>query len=265
MAVSQSINNVFLHIPRTGGSSIWHSLVAAHDRIHCFIFDIFYTAQADFGSPSRFREALESVAADSAPAGRRLYHHHGRDDVRPWLPPAKEVKLATVLRDPVERLVSELVHLRAHVAEDALPSGMRKTILESWTTPFRAAMLNATASIDELATMAAREPAFRNYYVAYLSTFLLGHQADEEPHPPITVALMDYLVETARRRFCIIGRFENLPDVYRQIASAFEIGGEMRHHINRGSEPPKLAASTERELRREFFADYELMYRLTSS
>jgi hypothetical protein len=266
MIYSQSINNVFLHIPRTGGSSIWHSLVAAHDRIQCLVFDIFHTAVADFGASSRVREALESVAAASAPAGRRLYHHHTPDDIRHWLPPAKELKVATVLRDPVERLVSYLVHLRAHLGDGALPSGMKEEILASWTAPFRAAMLDLTTSIDDLATIAAQEPAFRNYYVAYLSAFLLGHKASlEEPHPPITVALVDSLVEAGRRCFCTIGRFENLPEAYRQIASAFEIGGEIKHHINKAAERPKLSASTERELRREFFADYELMYRLTSN
>jgi hypothetical protein len=263
MTVSQSINNLFLHIPRTGGSSIWHSLVAAHDPLACLVVDIYHTALTDHGSPERIREALEGVAAASKTAACRLYHHHAPQDVREWLPPAKTLNIATVLRDPVDRLVSNLAHLRAHIGASDL---LRNEILASWSPAFQAAMLDAGTSMDDLATLAVQEPAFRNYYVSYLSAFLLGHPAcPESPHPPLTSGLINRLADTGRRTFCAVGRYEHLAEAYSQIAAAFNIGGTIQHHINRTQRRAEISASARQALRHEYSADYELIERLTAS
>jgi hypothetical protein len=42
---------VFYHIPRTGGSSIWHALAACAARAEVPIVDLFHQAREDYGSP----------------------------------------------------------------------------------------------------------------------------------------------------------------------------------------------------------------------
>ncbi len=109
---SHSINSkvfVFCHIPRTGGSSIWHDLAKfAGNGLN--VYDLFYeTGQRYGGNLNCTRTVLhEDCIKLSIPMNYRLVvHHHIHIRVGDLFQVRRPVYF-TYIRDPLSRFVSEL-------------------------------------------------------------------------------------------------------------------------------------------------------------
>jgi hypothetical protein len=97
---------VFFHIPRTGGSSIWHNLVQHADTRLC-AYDLWFEAAKSSGNPLFGREKLRmDLPRLEQPLEYPLcIHHHLPIGVADLLPNAR---FFTYLRDPLDRFVSHI-------------------------------------------------------------------------------------------------------------------------------------------------------------
>ena len=111
------MNRLFLHIPRTGGSSIWFALARAAAASGVEIIDIYHLSVSRFGDPGHTMEVLRDTPGLHE-QGERLFHHHSWDSP---LGPIPDPVIATVIRDPVDRMVSEILHYRRVFSDPAIP------------------------------------------------------------------------------------------------------------------------------------------------
>ncbi len=125
---------VFFHIPRTGGSSIWHALAAAADVADVPIVDLFHLARQDYGCSDQaysvLTERQQFVRERSTLIHLLTPHNIG------YFFDAANVVYATVVRDPIDRFLSDMCHLR-----EALPQstdGDRETFIRraGWQPAF---------------------------------------------------------------------------------------------------------------------------------
>jgi hypothetical protein len=94
-------------VPRTGGSTLWRYL-ACNLSGHLKIVDLHYEAQRLSGHEQNALSVL-SLYLGKLSERRTLIHHHGVAPVNAVL---KDAEYVTILRDPVERLVSYYFHVK---------------------------------------------------------------------------------------------------------------------------------------------------------
>jgi hypothetical protein len=96
---------VFYHIPKTGGSSVWHALAAEADLQAIPIIDLYHEAKVKFSDSSK---TLETISDRQRLLRQRtcLIHHHMEIKIQNYFdsPPL----YATIVRDPFDRFLSHL-------------------------------------------------------------------------------------------------------------------------------------------------------------
>lgn len=91
---------LFMHIPKTAGMSVGKALQRAFDRFHPVSWE--NTGQS---FRQKTRKALY-LRQNSGPLRQILMGHFGWNDVAYWQAQGIPLKCATIIRDPLERLVS---------------------------------------------------------------------------------------------------------------------------------------------------------------
>jgi len=254
---------LFFHIPRTGGSSLWHSLATVANRYDAAAVDLFHHSRLLSGSPYNARRALEDLIPGLVQAGRRaIIHHHTFETITGTLPPEDHCYV-TLVRDPVERLVSEIFHLRAHILRNirATPDILREEGVAD--SPLTRALLDPTVTPDELALLAAEQPAHRNVHINAFWQLLYGGQALAPAHHRL---ILPGLAAAVRDAFAFVGRYPDLQgamDSICALAGLPQDKGDTLKTVRNGSHWPALAPTTLARLRALNEADYQFLELIT--
>lgn len=258
-------NFVFVHVTRTGGSSIWHNLVPIATQKGIGICDIYHESKLENCRPiaaeivlQRFREKYGNLPA--------LFHHHTTEPIFHLF--AKNTLFATVLRDPVDRFVSIVSHIRAFLTSPTVDPRYKAYNEEFLGAEY---LRGVYAGIEprKLLDIAAADPYFQNYYVSMFRSLLstcpdASHYANlfgnlKKPITPYDVELLANIIFT---RFAVIGYFDSLEIAFANILQRFNLGSsdeKMNLSINQGQERPALSTE-EREMFRPIFRqDYHLL------
>jgi len=256
---------VFLHLPRTGGSTVWHSAAHLAARHGVPAIDLFYHSERICGSPHQPLAALRDIKAGGAAPLQGLIHHHSTRNITGELSP-DEHHYATILRDPVERLVSDTFHLRGLMRRDAAFSAEIAAATGPEGSEFLAALLDESVSPDRLVLLAAEQPCYKNYYLNSFWQFLFSDPAEPQDLPPIPEWVIPALAFAVRSRFCLIGRF---PDIHRMVGQMINLAGIEEEenfqltHVANGSPTPALRPETLERLRVLNRAEYRFLEALT--
>jgi len=157
---------VFFHIPRTGGSSVWHALAAIADLQGIPIVDLYHEALVKFSDSSKTLEAV-SDRQKLLRARTCLIHHHTEIKIQNYFDTAPHY--ATIVRDPFDRFISDLQHLSAHQRSQN-PS--KESVGEG--LDFMQAMADPSKPIHSLIDIYSRSDYFQNYYRNWFGSLLLG-------------------------------------------------------------------------------------------
>lgn len=109
--ISNSKRLVFLHIPRTGGSNLWHSCAHswAENSDSLWILDLHHESRARFGNPNHASNVISVFRKLISEDKRNLFiHHHTNFGI--WRLLGTSFDYFTMLRDPVERYISNYFH-----------------------------------------------------------------------------------------------------------------------------------------------------------
>jgi hypothetical protein len=234
---------VFVHVPRTAGSSIWQSLVRLAAEHQIRVFDIYRESNHRYGIP----EASDRVLKESVPLlteQRYFFHHHTAENIFERFKPGESV-WATEPDSP----------FALHTAR-------------YWSPRFTSALRRDDAEPRELLDLGAAEGFFRNYYVNFFAA-LCWSEADAGKTSDISKNYkprdLAELGEEVRQRFQIIGDFASLQESYSRIQAAFGIPQpphQLALTINRGDSKPMLSGSERRRYVTAFSADYYLLEEL---
>jgi hypothetical protein len=254
---------VFVHVPRTAGSSVWHHLAyqGADDQIG--VYDIYHESIQRYGVPGCADRFLPDVLSQiDMPSC--FFHHHSRDGIFEIFD-AYETVFATLLRDPVDRFVSDVFHFRRFFRSAAATGQLSDGITEYWSKSFTASMTKIDLPIRELLDGAAREPSFRNFYVDFFASLCWNvpkRASAESPLRVYSAQEIRHLAQEIRRRFQVIGWFGNLQSSFSEIQQAFSLPTDsppLTNTINTGHDRPKIRPSEWSRYAAAFHADYQLL------
>jgi hypothetical protein len=254
---------VFVHVPRTAGSSIWQSIVRLAAEYEIRVFDIYRESNHRYGFPEasdRVLEASQKELSDS----RFLYHHHTAENIFRHFDPSRSV-FATVLRDPIDRFVSDVYHYRRFVRSTEPDSPFASHTARFWSPRFTSSLRRDDIEPCELLDLAMAENFFRNYYVNFFAA-MCRSERDAGGALDISVKyksrdLAD-LAREIRQHFRIIGDFSNLQETYSQIQAVFRIPPPRQRlelKVNRGESKPRLTRFQQRRYVKAFASDYCLL------
>ena len=137
---------VFYHIPRTGGSSVWHALAACAAGAEVPIVDLFHQAREDYGSP----EYVYNVLTERQKLLRNksaLIHLHTPHNISYFFEESN-LLYATIVRDPVDRFISDVCHLR-RALPDMADAQRRNVPLRLRTQPGPDVVLHHERALEE--------------------------------------------------------------------------------------------------------------------
>jgi hypothetical protein len=259
---------VFVHVPRTAGSSVWHHLAYQGADEDFGVFDIYHESIQRYGDPSYTHWFLGDVLRElDMPSC--LFHHHSPDGVFDEFAEYDSV-FATLLRDPVDRFVSDVFHFRRFIRTTAAGGRMRARIREAWTEDFMASLTDENVPVRQLLDSAAREPCFRNFYVQFFASLCWNVPKRDSANVPLPVYSdqeIRNLAKEIRRRFQVIGWFGNLQSSLSEIQRAFSLPSDsapLTNTINTGHDKPQLSPREWRRYASAFEADYQLLDELRS-
>jgi hypothetical protein len=226
------------------------------------VFDIYHESIQRYGNPGcldRFLpDALHQIDVPDC-----FFHHHSRDSIFEYFD-SYEAVFATLLRDPVDRFVSDVFHFRRFFrngADRRLVDGIAK----SWSAEFGASLREADVPVDEVLRLAIREPSFRNFYVQFFAGLCWGESARGLPVADTSIwsaRAIGKLAADMRRRFQVIGWFGNLHCSLAEIQEAFGLpsgGPPLTNRINIGHDRPGIRPSDRSHFAAAFDADYRLL------
>ena len=173
---------------------------------------------------------------------------------------------ATVLRDPVERFVSDVFHLRQALSGRALDARMVEFVCAPWSSTLRRAM-RQYQDLDplELLDTAAADGFFCDYYLSFFLAMLDNESCDGRAKWPHRTSDSDALRSLAARiceRFEVVADFANLESAYSTIASAFDlrdVAGPLSLHLNPGRGRPRSSEFARSRYESLFAGDYQLL------
>ena len=157
---------VFFHIPRTGGSSVWHALAKKADLQGTPIIDLYHQALVKFSNSSK---TLEAISDWQRLLLQRtcLIHHHTEFKIQNYFD--NPLHYATIVRDPFDRFISDIKHLSAHMRSQNSSKenfGKERVLMDD--------MANPSIDIHSLIEIYSRSNYFQNYYRNWFSSLLLG-------------------------------------------------------------------------------------------
>jgi hypothetical protein len=205
---------VFFHIPRTGGSSVWHALAAGASMHQISIIDLYHIGAVQFSNSSKTLEALN----DWQRLLRKqtcLIHHHTEIKIQNYFdnPPL----YATIVRDPFDRFISDIKHLSAYMR-----SQNRSKAIVIGESELMRDMANPSIDIHSLIDIYSRSDYFQNYYRNWFGKLLLGRNGfggDEVIKDVYDARFPAYV----RKAFINISCFTDLNKALHAIANSFGI------------------------------------------
>jgi len=208
---------VCFHIPKTGGSSVWHALAAKADLQGIPIVDLFYESIIKFSDSSKTIEAITDRQG-LLRARTCLIHHHAEIKIQNYFdtPPY----YATIVRDPFDRFLSHITFLSTK-----LRSGqMRKEEILGLGDPVEILRVLADPSIatHSLIDICSRSDYYQNYFRNWFGKLLLGRNGlggDED----IKDVYDQRFPEHVRSAFKKISCFTDLNKSFDEIAKSFEL------------------------------------------
>jgi hypothetical protein len=255
---------IFVHVPRTAGSSVWHGLAHAAPRYKIGVLDLYHESIQRYGAARRARQVLYETLSET---GRRKYifHHHTAENIGALFGKRRTV-WATILRDPVDRYLSDVLHYKRLSARTRDLAGYLKSDLVELDvnhTGERSAMAESLppdgSRIGEILDQATSESHFANYYVKFFWSLCMNVRRLGYPN---SVTKVRSLARTMRRRFAVIGAFDNLQNSYDEILKAFDMETEssrLGYFLMKGPDRPDIPTSIRDRLRRLFELDYLLL------
>jgi hypothetical protein len=255
---------VFFHLPRTGGSTVWHSAAHLAARHGLPAIDLFHHSARLCGSPHQPLAALRDIKAGAGVPLEGLIHHHSTQNITAELSP-DEHHYATILRDPVDRFVSDIFHLRALMRRDQNFRAEITAAAAPESAEFLAALLDESASPDRLVLLAAEQPCYQNYYLNSFWQFLFAAPSCPRETPPMPEWVIPALAFAVRSRFCLIGRFPDIHGMVRQMIKLAGVENEtdvQLTHVANGSPTPTLRPETIERLRELNRTEYRFLEEL---
>jgi hypothetical protein len=240
--------SVFCHIPRTGGSSIWHELTECADRAGVPILDLYWLAKSKYGS-IRFAYNVLVDHADVLSRSNTLIHLHTFHNISYFLRDEQTI-YTTIVRDPVQRFCSDVAHL--HNALLSFSETAREEFFAAvpWNSDLKALMIDGAASLDALLEMAIRESYFRFFYYHFFYAVLCAKPVPINQFEPPNDEAIENLARQIKDRFAYIGRYPEVAEAYHNIAGCFGLPHDRSEsftkHINRSDANQRILNSRER-------------------
>lgn len=280
------MSTVFFDIPGTGGTAVWSNLAKIAESRSRMAADLYGQSVALFQDACHPVETLAILDEHLAQTGidrndsRILYRHGTKQNISAWLSP-EESQYVTILRDPVERFVSEIVALRARLAsggdrsEDGrceLPSGGKwNPVEEYYSEAFYARAADPTVSIDDLLLSYIEDESHKNYYINYFFSLFWGNPAERESkYSGDCRCILPTLAHFVREKFTHIGIYPSIGKTLYEISTASGFRSPARNEMERRSQEtalPPLLPATQNKLRAFSEFDYqflELVFRQTA-
>jgi len=257
---------VFVHVPRTAGSSIWQSLARLAEVHQIPVFDIYGESKHRYGVPEASDRVLEESVERLAASGC-FFHHHTAENIFRHFKPGESV-FATVLRDPVERFVSDIYHYRRFIRSTEPDSPFALHTARFWSARFTSCLRRDEVDHRELLDLGLAEDFFRNYYVNYFASLCWSEEGaggSQDVSGKYGSRELLNLAREVRQKIQIIGDFSDLQRTFSRIQTAFRIPPPpqtLALTINRGESKPKLTRSEWRHYADSFAADYYLLEEL---
>jgi hypothetical protein len=203
---------VFYHIPKTGGSSVWHALAASAALQQIDIIDLYHESIVKFFDSSKTIEAI----SDRQKLLRKhtcLIHHHMEIKIQNYFdsPPL----YATIVRDPFDRFLS---HLNFFMKKRRSPGSEKEVLLD----PVEMLKVIDDPSIDynSLIDICSRSDYYQNYFRNWFGKLLLGRNGlggDEDIKDVYDPRFPAYV----RTAFKKISCFTDLNKAFSEIATSF--------------------------------------------
>ncbi|MEN1834256.1 hypothetical protein AAIM60_15320 [Pseudomonas lijiangensis] len=255
---------MFFHIPRTGGSTVWHSLAGVAARQNKIVADLYHQSREITGHPFAPQEAIQffhdflkqtNLCFDSDV----IYHHHTYQH-DPYLLGSDELQRVALIRDPATRLVSEAFHMRRfllgdheNIAAGQPPSQEYEFHRKLYSEELFRELIASEVDPDALVLHFARH--HQNYYLSYFSGFL---------HPELVEGVTDEagalgVAREVGQAFMWVGQFPALGEFLQAcgLLADLDISIEQdMQHVANGSSIPVLKEETLAQVRAINSLDY---------
>ena len=203
---------VFFHIPRTGGSSIWHALAEIASLHQIPVIDLYHDALVKFSNSSKTVEAVSDIQKylRKRPC---LIHHHTDIKIQNYFddPP----NYATIVRDPFDRFLSDIIHLSTH-----LRSNPDTRAVVGGDEEITRVISDASIDINEVIYICSRSDYYQNYFRNWFGKLLLGRNGyggDEQIKDIYDPRFPAHVRDTFQNISC----FTNLNKALSDIVTAF--------------------------------------------
>lgn len=255
---------MFFHIPRTGGSSIWHSLAVVAARQNKIIADLYHQSREMVGHPFAPNEAIQyfhdflrktNLCFDDDV----IYHHHTYQNV-PYLLDSDQIQRVTIIRDPLSRVISEAFHMRHFLLDEHAktvngypPGGEYEFHRKKFGEPLFNELIATDVDPDALALNFAK--LHQNYYLSYFSHFLNPQLEPKELDECAALSLAKQVCQAFIwvGKFPILDEFINVCGLLTDMDVSIE---QDMQHITNGSGAPTLKPETLAQIKAINSLDY---------
>jgi hypothetical protein len=259
---------IFFHLLRTGGSSAWKALGEAAARQGLPVCDLYHQARLVYGNNTAIHPAMYDFQ-QFVRGHDCLIHHHIPYCLGPYFD--SSISYSTIIRDPVDRFISEVNHVR-HILTgdmDSIHKGGHLSPAEEvrglgWPQDLIDTTMDTSVDFSEVLSRAAQYPHFSRYYMVWFNR-LLNEDVSKKPYDNSLVDQIDTqaLAGQIRAAFNYIGSFKKLAHSIQDIAGCYGLTGvDTTQWINkRGSD--MVASELRSSLKPAFAGDYELIQALS--